>query len=105
VTESDNADLDLVAFVKPLVPLIDPVENSIKRCQNETVLQSNGRTLEQCVNESYHLSHADNVCQQSVSTSVRRSKSKRSLGAATSLFRHLGRRDLPDEYLYCKTHH
>jgi len=30
--------LELAAFVKPLVPLVDPVENSVEWSQHKTVL-------------------------------------------------------------------
>ena len=50
-------NLELVAFVEPLMPLKDPVENGIERSKDETMFEWDGRTLHQRVNQSYHLYH------------------------------------------------
>ena len=39
-------DLELIAFVQPLVPLIDPVEHGVERRQYQTMLERDGGTLE-----------------------------------------------------------
>jgi len=38
--------LELVSFVEPLVPFVDPVENSVERSKYKTVLERDDRTLE-----------------------------------------------------------
>ena len=48
-------NLELVAFVEPLVPLKDPVKNGVEWSENKAVFECDGRALHQCVNQSYHL--------------------------------------------------